>query len=851
MKKITFVKYLPFLITLFCAVNFGFGQIVAWEMDPVSGSNTGDEVTVNATTLAGGLNMSTLRRGNGIEPSALLRAFSSNNFTLNGMQSDAISNNDYIQFEVSASSGYQVSLSTLDANFRRSSTGPKSFIWKYSTDGTTFTDIGTVVFYDVNPTNGTAQAQINLSGIPALQNVVSGTTITFRLYGWDSTSINGSGSFAIGRLSGNDLSIGGVVVSALPCPSPTVTWNGTSWTPSAPTSTSPAIINGDYDTATYGSFSACSLTVNAGFTLAINDVDNGALSNTYVEIANDVTINGTILMNAKANFVQLNDSGSVNGTGTAQVEKNTAPMNAWYEYTYWSSPVFEPQIEVALTDSEPSRRFEFYGQNYLDATAETNNNGATDPWQDGIDDNNDAWQWVSGTTLMEPGKGYAATISEFAYNTPPVVPNKRFKSTFIGLFNYGVIGVSIYRNDSERNDDNWNLIGNPYPSAISADEFFLENAYVDVANASVSFPVNTAGTIDGAIYLWSQNTPPSSTANGNQAYNFSSSDYAVINLSGETQGGDDINEDGVVDILDKPNRFIPSGQGFFVSMSNDATATPITVPDYTKVFTSTVTFNNAMRVNGATDNSQFFKNTNTKGKSTTSAANKIWVNLTSDNGVFGQILVAYVDGATNGNDGLSYDAPKFSTDNASVLYTTIENSNKKFAIQGKAINSINKDEIINLGFNTSIDVPTLYTLSIAQLQGDFLTAHTIYLKDNLTNTLHDLSASDYTFTSEVGEFNERFQIVFNAVSLSTDTFDLNANTVNILQVDDTHVSFRASNNQSIKTVTIYDLLGRQLYQLKGQNSEETYNLSKLNHAIFIAKIELSNGAFITKKAIKK
>ena len=131
MKKITFVKYLPFLITLFCAVNFGFGQIVAWEMDPVSGSNTGDEVTVNATTLAGGLNMSTLRRGNGIEPSALLRAFSSNNFTLNGMQSDAISNNDYIQFEVSASSGYQVSLSTLGANFRRSSTGPKSFIWKY------------------------------------------------------------------------------------------------------------------------------------------------------------------------------------------------------------------------------------------------------------------------------------------------------------------------------------------------------------------------------------------------------------------------------------------------------------------------------------------------------------------------------------------------------------------------------------------------------------------------------------------------------------------------------------------------------------------------------------------------
>ena len=182
---------------------------------------------------------------------------------------------------------------------------------------------------------------------------------------------------------------------------------------------------------------------------------------------------------------------------------------------------------------------------------------------------------------------------------------------------------------------------------------------------------------------------------------------------------------------------------------------------------------------------------------------------------------------------------------------TIENSDKKFAIQGKAPSSLTTDEIINIGFKTTINVATLYTLSAAKLEGYFLTGNPVYLKDNLTNTIHDLSASDYNFTSEVGEFTNRFEIVFKAQALSADTFDLDANTVQIIQLDDTHVTFKASGNLNIKTVTIYDLLGRQLYQLEGSQNEETYDLSNLQHSVFIAKVALSNGALVTKKAIKK
>lgn len=78
-----------------------------------------------------------------------------------------------------------------------------------------------------------------------------------------------------------------------------------------------------------------------------------------------------------------------------------------------------------------------------------------------------------------------------------------------------------------------------------------------------------------------------------------------------------------------------------------------------------------------------------------------------------------------------------------------------------------------------------------------------------------------------------------------------ANALKISELQDDQVQFSTSNNLSIKSVRIYDLLGRQLYNLRGNRSIEVYNLSNLSSAVFIAKIELSNGAIITKKAIKK
>lgn len=362
---------------------------------------------------------------------------------------------------------------------------------------------------------------------------------------------------------------------------------------------------------------------------------------------------------------------------------------------------------------------------------------------------------------------------------------------------------------------------------------------------------NTSGTLDGAVYLWSHDTPPSSTINGNQAFNFGSSDYAIINDTGQTAGGDN-NNDGIITAADEPNRYIPSGQGFFVNYDN-AGAVNATTTNPTEnndpISQGTVTFRNSMRVVG--NNDQFFRFSNTPN-SASSQENKLWLLLTSDNGIASQILVGYKDNATNADDGGRFDARR-STSNGigAILYSTIENSTKKYAIQGKATQSLTLDEVIPLGLYTTINTSTIYTISISHYQGDFFNNNTIYLKDNLLNLTHDLSNNNYTFTSEVGDFKDRFEIVFLNNTLNTNSFEAITKNFSIIELENNNVKFSYSGNSTIKSVKILDVLGRTIYQLRGNKKTEIYNLSSLSSSVYIAQIELSNGTLISKKAIKK
>src|SRR5690606_5477069 len=134
-----------------------------------------------------------------------------------------------------------------------------------------------------------------------------------------------------------------------------------------------------------------------------------------------------------------------------------------------------------------------------------------------------------------------------------------------GAPNNGVVNILLAASaDPISTTDDFNLIGNPYPSAISADDFIGAN-----------------GNISGTLYFWTHRTGISSSNPGPDSNNFITNDYAMYNLSGGTSSGTG---------SPVPNGFIASGEGFFVEA--DA---------YTSVL-----FNNSMR-NKTHDNTQFYR----------------------------------------------------------------------------------------------------------------------------------------------------------------------------------------------------------------------------------------------------
>ena len=464
----------------------------------------------------------------------------------------------------------------------------------------------------------------------------------------------------------------------------------------------------------------------------------------------------------------------------------------------------------ALGFSNPAYRFSFNASNYLDADGND------------IDDDGNDWVLLNGTDTMTPGVGYAATHSTIGF-----IPGLGYDYVFRGPFNTGTINSPIVYNAANLN--HWNLVGNPYPSAIDIDDFFTDNS-----------------NQNDVVYMWSHYRPPLAANPGNQVLNFNQSDYVVINLTGETGNGSDLNGDGSINGLDIPDRFIPSGQSFFIASNNNG---------------ASVTFNNGMRMADGVSNTQFFS-PNPEGlgvsfssdESSSGESNKLWINMMSDNGAYNQLMVGYVPNATDGFDGISYDAKRqMSTGNAAIIYTMIEDGlDQKFQIEGKSQSSLTTEEVIPLGFDTTIEMATLYTISNIKTEGPFFDEHKVYLKDNYLNSLHELSESDYQFTSGVGEFRDRFEIVFTGEALNTDDPDLTGSDVIIYEDRFDHFNIKLPDTEAIKAVEVIDLLGRRVLQISNLNSSEhRFDASPLSQATYIIRVTASDGEMIQKKLVKR
>lgn len=413
------------------------------------------------------------------------------------------------------------------------------------------------------------------------------------------------------------------------------------------------------------------------------------------------------------------------------------------------------------------------------------------------------YKWTSGTmngswvplTALSSGEGFIARVRNIApFNTGTGTIN--FEYT--GTPKNGIVDVTVDSYDSSSMvAGNTALLANPYPSAIDGKKF-LDYNVAGKSNAELG----------GTLFFWTSVTLYSGTGQYDVA------DYASWNLVGGVGSSPTTTP---LDLSLKPNGKIAAGQGFFTQIFADGQ----------------IHFDNIMRESGF--NNQFFRNSNT---TQSDERNRIWLNLYSGT-TFKQMLVGYVDGATDGEDRL-YDGDSF-TNNEINIYSLL--NNRKLVIQGKAL-PFNENDEVPLGYK--ITNPGIYSIAIDELDGIFSGSQTIYLKDNLLNITHDLKASPYQFTSSAGTINDRFKIVYINNALGNPDYSLE-NNIKVIVNDEVAVS---SSNLIMESIVVYNILGQKLISYKDINSNY-FSLSGLrkNNTTLLLKIKLQSGESVVKKVI--
>lgn len=176
-----------------------------------------------------------------------------------------------------------------------------------------------------------------------------------------------------------------------------------------------------------------------------------------------------------------------------------------------------------------------------------------------------------------------------------------------------------------------------------------------------------------------------------------------------------------------------------------------------------------------------------------------------------------------------------------MLYNVINDS--EYVIQGKGLPFAATDEIA-LGLKATS--AGTYSISLDNIDGLFTTQN-VYLKDNLTNTIHDIKQTPYAFTTSNGVFNNRFTVVFTNAALGNQSFVSDENVVVFTQNEELKINA----SQEIAKVEVFDVLGRNIYKNNKVN-DNTLNITSIanrNQALLV-KITFTTGQSVTKKVIK-
>jgi hypothetical protein len=506
-----------------------------------------------------------------------------------------------------------------------------------------------------------------------------------------------------------------------------------------------------------------------------------------LQVTDGIQNEGEIRMIGTSQLLQTHTGASqVTGTGDLYIDQEGSATTV-YQSGFWSSPVTEDGSQFTISDIL---------KDGTTATSATSNppdiNFTTIDILDGAKTSpiTISGRWLA---ILTNAQVFTSPISPTAVNlSPPQGWNMKSTGggtqnfTFKGVLNDGDFTTSI-------DQSNFSLIGNPYPSAIDADQFISDNS----------------SSINGTLYFYDGTND---TSHNQVQY---SGGYATrVSGVGTPFGG------GIT-----PGQYIPVGQGFFVERNTAGMGT--------------ITFQNSQR--SFQTGADFLGRTNENGNLQVIRIG-FEFDLPENREYKRQLAIAFRGLTYNFEKG--FDAEMFDRQ-PSDLALKVADRTEPFVITG--IDYL--DETMRIPLDLYLDVNREVTFSLNGIEN---MSATVYLEDALDGSHYNLSEGPITLNLDAGDYLDRFFIAFidqEAVALSTESQTL-PSVFQVFYADNLdQITIQRRSDILLKSVKLYNLLGQHILEYQPENSASTaYSISThaLKTGLYILRIQTDQGWFSTK-----
>jgi len=599
------------------------------------------------------------------------------------------------------------------------------------------------------------------------------------------------------------------------------TWNGTAWSPSAPTSTTDAIIASS--TAMTASFTCKNLTINSGITLTssisftvtvsgdITNNGNGCsgafrliLTSNCTLYGNSFRFGGYLYLNSAGMVLTTNNKlvlySDANATGVVYTvatgativgnitQERYIPSNNRKRYTLVSSPVYSPTIYDAWQEGGASTAG--YGTQITGGTGTSAADGFDATSSAGTasiytynDNNGSGSKWVALTntnaTTLSPGKGFLV----FVRGDRTIAPGATSSNTVLRATGTLETGNKDLSSQLTLGASKYSLVANPYNCAITW------VAGITKTNLTGFF---TAYDSDNAYFVTSDGATKSPSSGNQQAVNS-----------------------------------LQPGQAFFVQNAASGTPGLLFTPTAKTVAPSLGVTSNVFRELTPTQ--------------------ELDINLysTAEGQMVDGTVAVFGNSYQTGKD--FKDASKFT--NLAENFALIRN-NENLAIESRPM--VNGTD--TLFFSMAAFSKKDYTMVI---NGSNFTTEAAFLEDRFTGNKTAINLQDttrYTFsvTSDpLSSGNNRFMITFSkavAPMLNTNTIvKMGPNPV----TDELKLSFPNASNEKV-TIKIINSLGQLVTTLDaGTDATASLNMKRFAPGTYTVQLFIGSKPMAAKKIIKE